>query len=190
MSFTLTERQKAFHLKKMRTHLKRLDYNEDGHISREDYDLMARKLAEYSEMTDKQSVSVCKKFMKLADTMNLKPGLKIPLEKAAQSASKSILSMSPEEQKTMVHSSHNLLFDAIDTNKDGHICLEEFKVYFYVIAPELPEADIVRAFNAVDVNKSKKISRKEFLAAADDFLNGVEETEISKSFYGHLVDDV
>lgn len=187
MSFT--ERQRAFHLRKMRTRLRRMDYNEDGYISREDYDLMGRKLAEYSEMTDEQAGLVHKEFMKIADALNLKPGLRIPLEKAAKKASKSILSMSPEERKAMVHNSHNLLFDAIDTNKDGHICLEEFKVYFYVIAPETSEADIIHSFNTIDVDKNRKISREEFLAAAEDFLNGVEETEISRAFFGHLLDD-
>ena len=187
MSFT--ERQRAFHLRKMRARLRRLDYNEDGYISREDYDLMGRKLAEYSEMTDEQADSVRKEFMKIADALNLRPGLRIPLEKAAKKASKSILSMSPDEQKAMVHDTHNLLFDAIDTNKDGHICLEEFKVYFYVIAPEASEADIIRSFNTIDVDKNRKISREEFLVAAEDFLNGVEETEVSSAFFGYLLDD-
>ena len=163
----------------------RLDYNEDGYISREDYDLMGRKLAEYSEMTDKQAQSTYKEFMKIADALNLKPGLRIPLEMATQNACKSILSMAPDERKA-----HNLLFNAIDTNKDGHISLEEFKVYFYVIAPETSEADIVSSFNSIDVDKNRKISREEFLAAAEDFLSGVEETEISKAFFGQLLDDI
>ena len=104
----------------MRTRMMRLDYNEDGYISREDYDLMARKLAEYSEMTYEQAESTHKEFMKIADAMNLRPGLRVPLEKATQNASKSILSMAPNEWKA-----HNLLFNAIDTKKDGHIYLEQ-----------------------------------------------------------------
>ena len=173
----------------MRTRLRRLDYNEDGYISREDYDLMGRKLAEYSEMTDEQADIVHKEFMKIADTLKLKPGLRIPIEKAAKKASKSILSMSPEEQKDMVHNTHNVLFDAIDTQKDGYICLEEFKTYFFVIAPETSQADVIRSFNAIDVDKNRRISREEFLAAAEDFQNGVEETEISHVFFGQLLDD-
>ena len=186
MSFT--ETQKAFHLRKMRTRLRRLDYNEDGYISHEDFDLMGRKLAEYSEVTGEQADVVRKEFMKIADAQNLKPGRRIPVEKAAKKASKSILSMSPEKQKAMVHDTHNVLFDAIDTKKDGHICLEEFRTYFFVIAPETSQADIIHSFNMIDVNRDKRISREEFLAAAEDFLSGVEETVISNVFFGKLLD--
>jgi Ca2+-binding EF-hand superfamily protein len=98
--------------------------------------------------------------------------------------------MSPDEQKVMVHDTHSVLFDAIDTNKDGHICLEEFKTYFFVIAPETSEADVIRSFNAIDVNRNRKISRKEFLAAAEDFLTGVEETHVSNVFFGRSLDEI
>ena len=49
-----TEAQKAYHLQKMRTRMSRLDYNLDGYISREDYELICKKFAEYSELTDDQ----------------------------------------------------------------------------------------------------------------------------------------
>ena len=39
----------------------------------------------------------------------------------------------------------------------------------------------------IATNKDGKISREEFMAAAEDFLFGVEETEISKVFLGHLL---
>lgn len=188
MSFT--EIEKAFHLRKMRTRFRRLDYNEDGYICRKDFDLMGKKLAEYSEVTDEQADLIHKDFMKIADALKLKPGRRLSIEKAAKKASKSILSMSPEEQKAMVHDTHGVLFDAIDTKKDGHICLEEFKAYFFVIAPEKSEADVVRSFNAIDVNRNRRISRKEFLAAAEDFLCGVEETHVSNCFFGHSLDDM
>jgi hypothetical protein len=50
--------------------------------------------------------------------------------------------------------------------------------------------DIVHSFDAIDTNKNGpgEISREEFLAAAQDFLLGVEETELSKAFLGPLLD--
>ena len=126
--------------------------------------------------------------MKVADAFNLKPGVKIPLEEAAKKASETILFMSPAERKASIKDSHNLLFDAIDTNKDGHISVNEFKVYFSVIAPNTSEAEVVHSFNAVDTDKNGEISCEEFMDAAEDFLHGVEETELSKVFFGHLLD--
>ena len=170
--------------------MSRLDLNKDGYMSREDYELMGRKLAEYSGMTKEQAESCYKEFIKVADVLSLKPGVKIPLEEASQKATKVILSntVTPERQKAALHGSHNLLFDAIDTNKDGHISLEEFKVYFQVIAPATSEAEATCSFDAIDANKNGEISREEFLAAAEDFFNGVEETELSKVFMGPLMD--
>jgi Ca2+-binding EF-hand superfamily protein len=80
-----------------------------------------------------------------------------------------------------------VLFDALDLNKDGHISLEEFKVYFQIIGPDISEAEMTHSFNTIDENKNGEISREEFLAAAFDFIFGVEETEVSKAYFGHLL---
>lgn len=185
---SITEKQKAYHLQKMRTRMTRLDINKDGYISRDDYELMSKKLSEHSGMTKKQAESVYKEFMRVADSLNLKPGLKIPLKEAAQNASKVILSMEPKERKTKLHANHGMLFDAIDTNKDGHISQEEFKIYFQVIAPDISEAEVAHSFETIDANKNGEISREEFVTAAEDFMCGVEETDLSKVFFGHLLD--
>ena len=186
MSFT--EEQRAYHLRKMRTRLTRLDINKDGYISREDYKLMGKKLAEYSGMTEEQVEATTKEFLKVADAINLKEGVKIPLEEAAKKASESFLSMSSEEAKALVKDTHNLLFDAIDTNKDGHISVKEFKVYLKVAIPDISEDEVAHSFDIIDTDKNGEISREEFMTAAQDFILGVEETELTKAFYGRLLD--
>ena len=186
MSFT--EKQKAYHLRKMRTRLTRLDINKDGYISREDYELMGKKLAEYSGMTGEQAEATTKEFLKVADAINLKTGVKIPLEEAAKKASESFLSMSSEEGKALVNDTHNLLFDAIDTNKDGHISVKEFKVYLMVAIPDISEDEVAHSFDTIDTDNNGEISREEFMAAAEDFILGVEESELSNAFFGCLLD--
>ncbi len=75
------------------------------------------------------------------------------------------------------------MFDGIDTNGDGHISVEEFKVYLkVVVAPDLTEDQAKHA------DKNGEISQEEFLAAAKDFFCGVEETELAAAFMGKLVD--
>ena len=187
MSFT--KEQKAYHLRKMRTRMTRLDINKDGYISHEDYELIGKKLAEYNRMTGEHAEAITKEFLKVADAFNMKPGVKIPLEEAAKKASESaLLSMSSEERKALLTDTHNLLFDAIDTNKDGHISVKEFEVYFKVLAPGISEAEVAHSFDSIDTDKNGEISREEFLAAAEDFMLGVEETELSKAFLGRLLD--
>ena len=168
--------------------MSRLDINKDGHISREDFELMGKKLAEYSGTTGEKAEATTEEFLKVADAFNMKAGVKIPLEEAAKKASESLLSMSPEEKKALLNDTHNLLFDAIDTNKDGHISVKELEVYFKVIAPGTSEDEIAHSFDTIDTDKNGEISREEFMAAARDFFHGVEETELSEVFFGHLLD--
>ena len=185
MSFT--PEQKAYHLRKMRTRMLRMDVNKDGFISREDYELMGIKLAEHSGMTGEQAEAAKNQFLKVADTINLKPGLKTPLEEAAKKANEALL-LTSMTASALTNDIHDLLFNAIDTNNDGHISLSEFKVYLNIIAPDIEEDKIAYSFNTIDTDKNGEISREEFLAAANDFFQGVEETELSKVFFGPLLD--
>ena len=123
-----TEEQKAYHLRKMGTQLSRLDYNLDDYISRE-------KFAEYSELTEDEVEQTHHKFMKIANVLKLKPGVRIPIEEAAQQASKVLLSRTSEQRKAIVQDSHNLLFDILDSQNNGCVSYDDFKVYFHVIAP-------------------------------------------------------
>ncbi len=50
-----TEQQKAYHLKKMRTRVARLDVNKDGVVSRNDFEIMSEKLSSYSKLTEEQT---------------------------------------------------------------------------------------------------------------------------------------
>ena len=182
----VTEKQKAYHLRKMRTRMQRLDVNNDGHISSEDFDLMAKRLMEFTpEITKEKSEFIFAKFSKLSDLMGLKSGVKIPLEEAAKLASDILLS--PNGQKPSGF--HDILFDCIDTNSNGVICIQEFKVYFNVISHTITDEEVKRCFDIIDSNGNGVISRDEFIAAAKDFFYGVEETEISNAFYGKLLLD-
>ena len=167
----------------------RMDVNKDGFLSREDYDLMAKQLAEYGHLTETQADSAYSGFMEVADTLNLKSGAKLPLQDAVQRASTSLLSMPPEEHKEKCHNGVlGKMFDVIDTSKAGYVSLDETKAFYKVIAPEMTEAEVLHVFEQLDTGRNGKINREEFTAAAEDFLFGVEETEISKIFFGPLLD--
>ena len=76
----LTEKQKQYHLRKMRSWITRLDANRDGYISHEDYEHMSSRLTDLSGMSKEEAKADHKDFMKVADILNLKEGVKIPLE--------------------------------------------------------------------------------------------------------------
>ncbi len=126
--------------------------------------------------------------MSVADIINLKPGVEHKLEEYVPKLSQALLSIKPEEQDTFLKGSHNPLFDAIDTDKDGHISVKEFTIYLKVVAPDVTEDEAKHAFEVIDKDKNREISREEFFAAAKDFFYGVEETEVSRVFWGKLLD--
>ena len=181
---SLTEQQKAYHLRKMRTRVARLDVNKDGVITREDYILTSERMATYGKLTEEQAKEVREGLMKLADIMNLDKGVQLSPAKLSET----LLSKTPEQRKAMIQHSHGPLYDVIDTNSDGHISVGEFKVYLKAIAPEVTEEEAEHAFNMIDADKNGEISRDEFFTAAEDFFFGVEETELSRVFLGKLKD--
>ncbi len=126
--------------------------------------------------------------MAVADAINIKPDVKYGLKEYAPMLSQALLSKTIEERDTLVYNSHNTLFDVIDTNGDGHISVEEFKVYLKVVAPDVTEDEAKHAFDVIDADKNGEISREEFLTAAEDFFFGKDETEVSRVFWGKLLD--
>ncbi|XP_028405358.1 luciferin-binding protein-like [Dendronephthya gigantea] len=181
---SVNEQQKAYHLRKMRTRMHRMDMNHDGYISREDFELMAKRLIEHTcDITEEKCQAITATFAKVADLMSLKPGMKIPLEEAAKAASDVLLSPSGEKPSGV----HDMLFDCIDTNSNGTISEKEFKVYFNVIAHNINDEEIKRCFDVIDSNSNGVINRDEFVAAAKEFFFGVEETELANAFYGQLL---
>lgn len=162
--------------------------NQDGYISCEDYECIVKRMAEYGKLTKERAQFVHEMMLSVASRAGLKPGMKLPLEEAVKKASESSLAAPAETQRKRIRDTHNPLFDAIDTNQDGNISLSEYSVYFKVVAPMVTENDIKKSFNIIDKTKNGLISREEFLEAAYDFFYGLEETELSKSFFGPLVD--
>ena len=61
--------------------------------------------------------------------------------------------------------------------------MDEFAVYYMAVG--LSREESKRSFDIIDTNKN---GYEEFMNAADDFYRGTEETELSKAFFGPLVD--
>ena len=177
-----TPEEKAYHLKKMQVRFSRLDVNKDGFTSREDFDLMAKKMTEFGKLSDEQSDTVQKGFMYVADAYDLKPGVKVPIDEVVQRAHEKLLYNPDEAEKAKKILGE--FFNTLDTNNDGHISVEEFKVYLTILTPGVSDEDIVHTFNAIDTDNDGEIDQEEYVSAVIDFLFNTKETEISKAFLG------
>ncbi len=184
----MTEQQKAYHLRKMRTAVARLDVNKTGVITRENFKTASSRLLKYSNLTEEQAQNVHDGSMKVADLLDLKQDKQFENSAFAIKASDIHLSMTEEEAVGMIECGHGAVYDAINTNNDGHISVKEFSIYLNVVAPDITEKEVRDAFDVIDEDKNGEISREEFLEAAKDFFFGVEETKVSRVFWGKLLD--
>ena len=182
-----TAEQKAYHLRKMKTRYARLDVDKDAHITLADYELMAKRMVEYGKLSKDKADMVYEKFRKMAELTGCgKPGEKLAVNKAIKQVHELLLMLPDDQWKQINNSNAGKLFHAVDTNSDGIILADEFAVFFMAVG--LSRAESNRSFDIIDTDKNGEISYEEFMNAADDFYRGTEETELSKAFFGPLVD--
>ena len=66
--------------------------------------------------------------------------------------------MPPEKRKEKVHNRVlRIMFDVMDTGKEGYNSLEEVQAFYRVIAPEMSETEVMRtrAFELLDTAEDK-----------------------------------
>lgn len=182
-----TTEQKAYHLRKIRTRYARLDVDKDYHISLADFELMAKRMVDYGKLSKDAANTVYEKFRRTAKMTGCgQPGEKIPLDKIIKLTHEELLTLPNDQWKPMLHEGTGELFRIVDTNNDGIISSHEFAVFFMALG--LTKEESKKSFDVIDADKNGEISYDEFIDAAEDFLRGTEETELSKAFFGPLVD--
>jgi hypothetical protein len=112
-------------------------------------------------------------------------------------------SLSDETKKAALKGALPLIYDAVDSNKDGSISKEEFSNYFKSLNINDTQAAF-DAFKAMDVNNDDSLSKEgklnlknnstllilllylEFITFGRDFFLSIDEKNPSKYFFGPL----
>ena len=183
---SLTVEQKAYHLRKMRTRFTRFDVNKDGHITLDDFRIIANRVVEYGKLPKDRADIVHATYTELAEAYGCKPGTKIALEEGSKKLHEGLIALPDDQWNPIFRNSTGKFFDALDINGDGVISVNEFVAYFKAVG--LSEEESKKSFSIIDKDKNGEISREEFLAAANDFYRGTEETPLSEALFGPLVD--
>ena len=81
---------------------------------------------------------------------------------------------------------YSIFFDSVDLDNKGFINLEEFTIYFSVIMG-MDSKMAAETFEVIDTNGDGKMTREEYLAAADDFFISEGENSPYSVFWGPLL---
>ena len=181
MSFT--EEQKAFRRRKFRTCFARLDVDNDGHITTEDFREMARRFIAQGKLDEEKGKELTKRLLDVCGLLGMKDGDKMTLEQYLVAAEKYCEDPAGTQvtKKPM-----SLKFDVVDTDGDGVISPEEFRMYFKAMG--IKESCAKASFDAIDTDHDGSISKKEFLAAVHEFVFGADPTSGGTLFFGPLVE--
>ncbi|XP_060532816.1 sarcoplasmic calcium-binding protein [Cylas formicarius] len=176
--------ESEFWRRKMRTFHSLLDLNKDGVISFDDFKLLADRFVNLGHLSEKETQEFYALIQHLWERQwgEISPYNLVTVEKFLDNMHHTL------NDKKLVRRAHSFLtyfFKAVDKDKSGEITVEEFKLFFDVLG--LKEVDAVLAFSAIDSNGDGKISSKEFVKHGREFFLTEDEENISKYFWGPLV---
>ena len=180
---SLTDKQKTFLLRKMKTRFERMDIDKNGYLSIEDYQELARRFIEYGKLSGEDEQRIHKAMQDVCTMIGMKEGVKIMREEYMTG----VFEMFQDEKKIKgLKEILSQMFNVVDGNGDGVISPQEFRLYFKIMGIDESSAQI--SFDVIDTDSDGMITRDEFVVAGMDFFISVDETSLGTLFFGPLVD--
>lgn len=179
-------------MRKMKTvHYARIDVTKDANITLDDYELMWWSMEICPRIWLIKILRFSVKWLCSLAVANLVIRFQFKKQQNSLISSCSLyqtisgsLKSIPDSGRTVSFHSFTLL---IPTAMESSV--DEFAVYYNnIMAVDLSREESKRSFDIIDADKNGEISYEEFMKAAEDFYRGTEETELSKAFFGPLVD--
>jgi Ca2+-binding EF-hand superfamily protein len=141
-----------------------MDRNKSGYLEREDWELWINNLEKASTNPDPALMDNLRKALyEYCDGLGLKKGTKLLKDEFIRNAASFIASERAKkkrgEEEPLIFKLNNALFDMVDTNHDGTISLDEFRVIMTACNQDPGTAEAT--FRIMDTNKNNRIERQE-----------------------------
>ena len=154
-------------VKKVKDHFTTtLDKNKNGYLSQEDWLLwLDDNFKSILGIGEEKLKQVREVHLKLASLLGAKPGVQLTPEEFVKGAAK--FAANEAESRACLKEVNEIMFDVLDTNKDGTVNLEEYAklLQTYNMAPELAKP----LFDSIDANHNGKIEVKELFEVTNKF---------------------
>jgi len=175
-------------VKRIYTSFTQLDRHKKGYVSREDYFLGIKKLAELAPGRPDLVAKAEQVTAEFCDAFGLKEGVKADEKKLVELAAAMGVAESTRRrngEETLTAKVHNAIYDIVDETHDGYVSLPEYRKVMEASdhSPEATEA----TFNVLDKEKEGKIKRSELIDAAIKFWCELDNQE-TKGMFGDKYD--
>jgi Ca2+-binding EF-hand superfamily protein len=150
---------------------KRSDIDGDGYISEEDRKSWQSRFMDYAQkqgvdITALEGNNAASEYLSTFGTGSERVSREDWLKKVAEIAAADLEKIKKGEEPVLLKNAAPF-FDMMDTDKDGSISLEDFKLGYGSIGWDAVSAEY--AFKALDKNNSGKIGREEIIESSRDF---------------------
>jgi Ca2+-binding EF-hand superfamily protein len=165
-----------------------LDVNRDGVIRREDFDHRVAEVARINgwpddapQLAEYRRVSL-EQWEGLVTMADANEDREVTREELLQSAE--VFLNDRVSVRTYARGDVQLLFDAMDTDRDGKVTLAEYRRYLEVCGVDASAADAF--FAHVDLDENGRLSRREMSDAVEEYLLGEDPTTPGNFLFGPL----
>ena len=172
--------KRRFMLKKYVNCMASLDSNKDGFVKRSDF----FRIADEHDSTGRLSTDRYKKLIEDYERISASCGLtgdgsELPLEEAAKNWIKSLETTKPDPTREKPR--YEIMFNNVDTDKDGEISFEEWTQHCRSYGVE---SHAKASFAAMDTNGDGKVSLEEFSEYLYEFFFSADNKLYSAILFG------
>ncbi|NEP87572.1 MAG: hypothetical protein F6K18_12505 [Okeania sp. SIO2C2] len=180
-----------FWVAKMKTYFKVMDTNQNGFLSRSEYEEIAERLVQNQndQSKDEEIRAVFRSLFNnfVAGGSEVDAETEIGYEKFLANAAKAVSLM--QSSREAGRRKNEVFFDFVDTDGSGKISREEYRKYLAIYSggEDTDRAD--QAFDSIDVDDNGFISRVEFIEGHMNYwYEPTSDPSYSPLPYGPLVD--
>ena len=157
---------------------KLLDVDKDGYVTREDYQVTLKRMEDEAKPDPKLLAIYRDCVEESCVALGLTQGKRFTKEeflKAAATFSEGELARKKRGEKILLDKVQHAFYDVIDTNHDGFVRLDEYKLAMKIngLDHEMAEA----AFKVIDKNQNGKIERQELIEQQLNFWCTIDHKE-------------